>query len=785
VSDTADVDAPRSDATRFQVLAENAERHLRAAHAVARVIAEESTVAGAMPRVLGALGSALQAKLGAFWVPTGSTLEVRTLWTNEPYEAAIWEQLCRRHRLGSGSGVPGQAWRDREPTWVADIASELTLPRQEGLLKLRVRSGFGFPLVIGDEVVGVIELFSVRTDAPDDPLIELLRAIGVQLGQFVRQVRTQDQLRAQIEQQHQLARVSKVFNETLEVDEILGELSKIVIPWLGDWCTIHTLERDGSLRLAATSFGETAISDRVHALVDHHAPSSNPPGGVEATLTSRKTQFVPQVSEEILQRMARDPAHLEALRALSITAFAIVPITARGISIAALSVVCSAPRRLSGDDLAMIEEVTARAGLAAANARLYAEANRSALELAVEREALTKLNEIGPTLTAELDIQVLVQSVTETAMQLTGAQFGAFYFSPKTPGESFALGAVAGITREDYAKLPKTGLFAPVFDSRGVVRIDDVTADSRSAMNRHGRSLVDGHVTVRSYLALPVTTRAGNVIGGLVFGHDRPDRFTERAQRIAMGLAANVATAMDNARLYTDAQCLIKELEKTNAELDQFAYVASHDLRAPLRGISNLAMWIEEDLGEDAPAKIVEQLRLLKGRAARMDKLINGLLELARVGRARQKPERIDVTELLHETIDLLSPRPTARVLIVGAMPTVHAEKFALQQVFLNLVTNSLQHSQRDDVVVRITAADRPDHCELAVADNGIGIPREHHVRVWQIFQTLQSRDVTEASGIGLTIVKKQVEANGGRAWIDDAVREGATVRFTWPLRAK
>lgn len=150
-------------------------------------------------------------------------------------------------------------------------------------------------------------------------------------------------------------------------------------------------------------------------------------------------------------------------------------------------------------------------------------------------------------------------------------------------------------------------------------------------------------------------------------------------------------------------------------------------------------------------------------------------------GRARQKPERVDVTELLHETIDLLSPRPAARVLIVGAMPTVHAEKFALQQVFLNLVTNSLQHSLRDDVVVRITATERSDHCELAVADNGIGIPLEHHARVWQIFQTLQSRDVTEASGIGLTIVKKQVEANGGRAWIDDAVREGATIRFTWP----
>jgi signal transduction histidine kinase len=284
---------------------------------------------------------------------------------------------------------------------------------------------------------------------------------------------------------------------------------------------------------------------------------------------------------------------------------------------------------------------------------------------------------------------------------------------------------------------------------------------------------------------VPIIVRAGNVVGALVFGHTKPGTFTPLTERLIVGLAAQAATAMDNARLYGDAQRLITELERTNAELDQFTYVASHDLRAPLRGISNLAQWIEEDLGDDLPPKVGEQLQLLRGRAQRMDKLINSLLELARIGRARQRPERVDVTELLHETIDMLGPEHPARVLIVGAMPTIVAERVALQQVLLNLIGNSLRHSGRKDVEVRVTASERDNEVELAIGDNGIGIPVEHRERVWQIFQTLNARAPVDATGTGLAIVKKQVDANGGRAWIDEppAGAPGATVRFTWPKR--
>jgi signal transduction histidine kinase len=400
-----------------------------------------------------------------------------------------------------------------------------------------------------------------------------------------------------------------------------------------------------------------------------------------------------------------------------------------------------------------------------------------------------RINAVGRAIAAELDPLRLAQTVADAATELTGADLGALFYSPGDGRtESYLLYALSGASRDRFARLAlprNTALLAPAFLGQAAIRIADVTADPRYGRNYPHRGPPDGHPPVRSYLAVPVVSRSGLAIGALLLGHAMPGVFTERAERTAVELAAYAATAMDNARLYGDAQRLIAQLEKANAELDQFAYVASHDLRAPLRGISNLATWIDEDLPDTTAPEIKDQLHMLKVRVARMDRLISGLLDFARIGRSRQQVERVDVTELLHETIELASPREASRVMMIGEMPMLVAERAALKQVFLHLICNALQHAGRDDVVIRISAVDRGDEWELAVEDNGAGIPREHHARVWQLFQTLQSRDAVDTTGIGLAIVRKQVEGNGGRVWIDPEVTSGAAIRFTWPKRPR
>jgi PAS domain S-box-containing protein len=229
---------------------------------------------------------------------------------------------------------------------------------------------------------------------------------------------------------------------------------------------------------------------------------------------------------------------------------------------------------------------------------------------------------------------------------------------------------------------------------------------------------------------------------------------------------------------------LISALARSNSELDQFAYVASHDLKAPLRGIANLSQWIEEDLGE-VPPEVQEKLNLLRGRVHRLEALIDGILQYSRAGRVRNPAERVDVGTLLHDAVELLAPPPEVTVTIDPDMPTIVTEKTPLQQVFMNLISNAIKYNQRPGATVHVSVADAGRYYAFSVTDNGPGIAPEYHERIFGIFQTLESRDKVEGTGIGLSVVKKTVELRGGRVTVRSAPGEGATFTFEWPKTAE
>ncbi|MGK7948830.1 MAG: ATP-binding protein [Xenococcaceae cyanobacterium] len=227
------------------------------------------------------------------------------------------------------------------------------------------------------------------------------------------------------------------------------------------------------------------------------------------------------------------------------------------------------------------------------------------------------------------------------------------------------------------------------------------------------------------------------------------------------------------------------KLEQRNQELDQFAYVVSHDLKAPLRAIANLSEWIEEDLEDKLDEETRHNMNLLRGRVYRLENLINGLLAYSRVGRLKSEPETVNVREMLTEIIDLLDVPKHFKVDIIGEMPTCVTELIPLQQVFNNLISNAIKHSNCPRGKITISAVERDNFYEFAVTDNGQGIAPEYHDKIFTIFQTLEARDTKENTGIGLAIVKKAVESQGGKIKVESQIGRGTTFCFTWQKLAE
>jgi len=245
--------------------------------------------------------------------------------------------------------------------------------------------------------------------------------------------------------------------------------------------------------------------------------------------------------------------------------------------------------------------------------------------------------------------------------------------------------------------------------------------------------------------------------------------------------AALLTRAAELARLTSILTQTNTALQKRNQELDQFGYVVSHDLKAPLRAIANLSEWIEEDIGDTLNDETRHQMNLLRGRVHRMEALINGLLEYSRVGRLETATATVSVATLLAEVIDSLAPTETFTIEVEPNMPTLVTERLPLEQVFANLLSNAIKHHPRTDGKVQISVQDQGKLYEFAVTDDGAGIAPQYHEKVFGIFQTLEARDKSENTGLGLAIVKKIVEGHGGTIKLESQSGQGATFRFTWP----
>jgi hypothetical protein len=287
----------------------------------------------------------------------------------------------------------------------------------------------------------------------------------------------------------------------------------------------------------------------------------------------------------------------------------------------------------------------------------------------------------------------------------------------------------------------------------------------------------------------PGQSKRGELVGLRADGTEFPLEFDLYALDIDGECLVLARVADLTARIESDRENVRRqhELDQSNASLDEILYAASHDLKAPLRGISHLAGWVAEDIEATASPATKENLRLLRGRVARLQSLLDGLLNYSRIGSGPPIPvEEVNIDELVQDIITLLAPPPGFVIVCEGAFTTIRTPRAPILAVLKNLIGNGIMHHDLTEGRIAISMQRRDGFAEFRVSDDGPGIAPQYHEKVFTIFQTLASRDKVEASGIGLAIVKRFVQRHGGSVWIEsDPRKRGTTFVFTWQEAAQ
>ncbi len=415
------------------------------------------------------------------------------------------------------------------------------------------------------------------------------------------------------------------------------------------------------------------------------------------------------------------------------------------------------------------------------------EQNRIETELRDRTEALEIVNRIGRMLAAELDLQKLVQSVTDASTEFTGAQVGAFFYNVlNDDGATYMLYALSGVPRHAFALFPMpraTELFGPTFRGEGVLRIDDVRKDPRYGRNSPYYGMPEGHLPITSYMAIPVISRSGEVIGGLFFGHPEPAMFTEQMERILVAIAAQTAVAVDNARLFTAAQREIQERRRTEMELqsamesaraansakDHFLATLSHELRTPLTPVLATICMLEEDPG--LPAEFLPFIDIIRRNIELEARLIDDLLDLTRIakGKLQLNLETLDAHLLLHNVLGICSEEIGAKKinLIIDLQAVQHwvdGDSARLQQIFWNLLKNAVKFTPSGGSVMVRSSNDRHGRLRVEVADTGIGIETDLLPRIFNAFEQGEPGITRQFGGLGLglAIAHRLVQVHGG-----------------------
>jgi len=397
-------------------------------------------------------------------------------------------------------------------------------------------------------------------------------------------------------------------------------------------------------------------------------------------------------------------------------------------------------------------------------------------------ENLERLNEVARQISERLDASEILQKVTDATTQLTGAAFGAFFYDKiNENGELNRLYALSGASAEAFEKFGMpcdTAVCSAAFAGEGIVRVDDITSDPRYAKNSRHNGMPKGHLPIVSYLAVPVISKSGQVIGGLLYGHPEAAKFTREHEQLVVGVSTQAAVALDNAKLY-------EEIQKLNDKKDEFIGLASHELKTPVTSLSGYLQILNralpnEDKNKPHVKKALTQINKLSA-------LISDLLDVSKIetGQLPLSFSTFDLLHLVREAIELMQYTTRSHRIIFHGNNTnilVNADRQRIEQVLINLLSNAIKYSPKADKVT-VTVSVIKNRALVSVRDFGMGISKEQQDRVFSRFYRVEELEKhISGLGIGLYISKEIVNRHNGKLWLESEPGKGSVFTFEIPV---
>jgi len=404
-------------------------------------------------------------------------------------------------------------------------------------------------------------------------------------------------------------------------------------------------------------------------------------------------------------------------------------------------------------------------------------------------------------ITQQLDFNLLLSTILQAVMERVGAKTAYLLIANGQQLEVMARGDkhdFVEVTLKETKKIMTENL------SMAIANYVSRTAEILVIKNASEESDFITDTTVqkqqlKSILCIPLVLKQ-EVLGVLYLENKlMPAVFTREQIELTKLLTAQAAVALQNTQLIKDMQqnqheieslninleqrveARTVELNRVNEELNNFAYVVSHDLKAPLRAINQLSGWIAEDYASSFDEDGKEQMALICGRAKRMHEMIDGILQYSRIGRVKEDVENVDLKVLINDVIDLIAPPENIKINIKTEFPVIKCERMRIHQVFQNLIDNAIKYNDKEKGIIDLSCMPIDDCWQVSVKDNGPGIAQKYQGKIFQLFQTLKPKDQSDSTGVGLSLIEKTVTNWGGKIWIESEEGEGSVFIFTIP----